>query len=98
MFICIYKKSNSVVHQLRNDSSTPQVTPAEQHLLAFCNDNEVAVGDYAVAEIPYQNVDFSIGKFIYDAKSASMIVSPDWREPPAIETSNIPVSDPGAAQ
>lgn len=96
MFICIYKKADSVVHQIRNDTSVPQVTPAEQHLLNFCSDNGFQPSDYAVVEMPVQNVDFRVGKFVYDAQTNSMAISPNWIEPPAAETSSIPVSDPGA--
>lgn len=98
MFICIYKKADNIVHQVRNDTSVPQAASAEQHLVAFCADNEVQSSDYAVAEMPYQNVDFHAGKFAYDAQTNSIVVSPNWIEPPAIETSSIPVSDPGATQ
>lgn len=98
MFICIYKKSDNTVYQVRSDTSAPQSVSAEQHLLNFCADNQVQPNDYAVAEMPYQDVDFRVGKFAYDAQTNSIVVSPNWIEPPAVETSSIPVSDPGANQ
>ena len=98
MFICIYKKADNIVHQVRNDTSVPQSASAEQHLLNFCADSEVQSSDYACAEMSYQNVDFRVGKFAYDAQTNSIVISPNWIEPPAVETSSIPVSDPGANQ
>lgn len=96
MFICIYKKSDNIVHQIRNDTSVPQSASAEQHLLNFCADNEIQSSDYACAEMPYQNIDFCAGKFVYNAQTNSIVVSSNWVEPPAVETASIPVSDPGA--
>jgi hypothetical protein len=98
MFICIYKKVDNIVCQVRNDTSVPQTTTAEQHLSTFCMDNDVQVSDYAVAEMPYQKFDFVAGKFVFNSQTNSISVSANWIEPPAVETANIPVSDPGAPQ
>ena len=96
MFICIYKKADSIVHQVRNDTSVPQSTTTEQHLSAFCMDNEVQASDYAVAEMPYQKIDFVLGKYTY--ANGQIVVNPAWVEPPRVETANISVADPGAPQ
>jgi hypothetical protein len=94
MFICIYKKLDNIVYQVKNDSSVPQSVTAEQHLSTFCMDNDVQVSDYAVAEMPFQKFDFVFGKFVFNSQTNSISVSVNWIEPPAVETSSIPVSDP----
>jgi hypothetical protein len=96
MFICIYKKSDNIVHQVRSDTSVPQSASAEQHLLTFCTDNAIQLSDYACAEMPHQQIDLVVGKFTYNEQTNSIVVSPNWIEPPAVEASSIPVSDPGA--
>jgi hypothetical protein len=96
MFICIYKKVDNIVYQVRNDSSVPQSTSSQQHLLSFCADNEVQASDYALAELPYQKIDFVFGKYTY--ANGQIVVNPAWVEPPRVETANIPVADPGAPQ
>jgi hypothetical protein len=92
--MCVYEKSTTIVVQIRNDTSVPQTTTAEQYFNDYCLNNNVDVNLYNYAEMPYQNIDFSIGEYLYDANTNSIVVNPDWIPPPAQETTSIPVSDP----
>jgi hypothetical protein len=94
MFMCVYQKSDNIVVEIRNDSSVPQTTTAEQYFQIYVNDNEVDVNLYNYAEIPYQKISFNIGEYLYDQTTNSLVINPDWIPPAAVETSSIPVSDP----
>jgi hypothetical protein len=96
MFMCTYKKADNVVYQVRNDTSVPQTTSAAQYFADFCSDNQVSSVDYNYAEMPFQSIDLVIGKYLYQQNTNSIVLNPDWIEPPAPETSSIPVADPEA--
>lgn len=94
--MCVYEKSTTIVVQIRNDTSVPQTTTAEQYFNEYCIDNNVDANLYNYAELPYQNITLNIGEYLYDKGTNTIIINPDWIPPAAIETSSIPVSDPGA--
>lgn len=98
MFMCVYEKSSNIVVQIRNDSSVPQTTTAQQYFVMYCEDNEVDPALYDFAVMQYQKIDdFTVGEYLYDKNTDTIVINPDWIPPPAPETSSIPVSDPGAA-
>jgi hypothetical protein len=39
---------------------------------------------------------FVLGKYLYEQSTNSIVINPDWVEPPVVETSSIPVSDPAS--
>lgn len=94
MFMCVYVKANNIIVDLRNDTSIPQTTTAEQYFQMFVNDNNVDANLYNYAEMPYQNIQLETNKYLYDANTNSIVINPDWIPPPAPETASIPVSDP----
>jgi len=94
MFMCVYQKSDNIVVEVRNDTSVPQTTTASQYFNNYIVDNNVDATLYNYAEMPYQNIKFSIGKYLYNQNTNSIVINPDWVEPPLVETASIPVSDP----
>jgi hypothetical protein len=94
MFMCVYQKADNIVVEIRNDTSVPQTTTAEQYFNDYCVDNNVDPAQYNYAEMPYQKIGFNIGEFSYNQATNSIVVNPDWIPPAAVETSSIPVSDP----
>jgi hypothetical protein len=94
MFMCIYEKANNVVVELRNDTSTPQTTTAEQYLTYFCDGNNKNIANYNYAEMPFQQIELVVGQYLYDQNTNSIVVNPNWIPPATVETSSIPVSDP----
>jgi hypothetical protein len=97
MFMCVYEVPSNIVVEIRNDTSVPQTTTAEQYFNDYCVDNSVNPAQYNYAEMPYQKIAFAIGEYLYDQATNSIVVNPDWIPPPAPETSSIPVSDPAGA-
>lgn len=96
MHTLIIEKSTKVILQSRYDNSTGTKMSMEEVLQAYCEGNNCDIESVEVVEIPFTKFEFVIGKHVY--QDGQIAVNPDWREPPAVETSSIPVSDPGAAQ
>lgn len=82
--------------QIRNDTSVPQTTTAEQYFNDYCADNNFDATQYEYAEMPFQQIELSINQYLYDQATNSIVVNPDYIPPAAVETSSIPVSDPAS--
>ena len=96
MHTLVIQKATKLILQSRFDNSTGEKMSPEQVLQSYCEGNNCDSASVEVVEIPFTKFEFVIGKHIY--QDGQIAVSPDWREAPAVETTSIPVSDPGAAQ
>lgn len=96
MHTLILNKATQVILQSRYDTSTATKMPIEDVLKFYCKDNSVDSASVEAVEIPFVEFDLCIGKHIYNKQTSSVEINPNWVEPPAVETSSIPVADPGA--
>jgi hypothetical protein len=92
--MCIYEIATKKVVEIRGDNSAPQTMTCQDYVNDYCACNKKQTINYAFAEIEPLEFDLYINKHIYDAQTNTVIVSPDWIEPPRVETSSIPVSNP----
>lgn len=92
MFMCIYEISTNDIVEFRQNSDVPQTTTAQQYFDIFCDNNNVEKSNFAFAELQFQKIELIKGKHIYDVQTNAIVVSPNWIEPPRVESSNIPVS------
>lgn len=94
MHTLVIDKTTNFILQSRFDNSTGEKMPMDQVLQHYCEGNSRDIAEVDVVEIPFTKFDLIVGKYIY--QDGQIVVNPDWREPPAVETTSIPVSDPGA--
>lgn len=86
MFMCVYQKSNNVIVEVRNDTSVPQTTNAQQYFQMYIDGHNVNANLYNYAEMPYQKITFDLGKYLYDKNTNSIVDNLDWIPPvPSIE-------------
>jgi len=94
MFYIIYNKNDKVVLFTKNDLSTGWHNTSEQILNQICEDRQVDVKDYVIEETVELKDIRTDGSQIYNPSTKTLSNNPAYVPPPAIETSQIPVSDP----
>lgn len=92
--MCIYEIVTKKVVEIRGDYSSLQTMTCQDYVDSYCQNNNVLSTNYAFAKMPPINLDLYIGKHLYDEQTNSIIVSPNWIEPPRVETASISVSNP----
>lgn len=98
MFYIVYRKTDFVVLFYKEDFSTGLVNTPDEILTTICNDRQVSKDEYTIEET-VKLLDICVdGSQVYDPSTKTLAVNPAYIAPPAVETSSIPVSDPGAAQ
>ena len=100
LYYAIYKKSNKQVLQTRLEmSDNANLLPLEFWLAEFCEDRNFNVAEYGATilttPVPKEG---GHDMYLYDEVTNALVVNPNWIAPPAVESSSIPVSDPGAPQ
>lgn len=97
LYYALYKKSNMQLFQTRlemSDNANP--LDLRHWLTEFCEQQDVDIANYAGVQLSAplpKNVGHD--SHIYDVATNTVIADPNYIEPPAVETTNIPVSDPG---
>lgn len=94
MFYIIYKKTDKTVLFTKNDESTGWRNTPEQILNQICEDRQVNSNDYVIEETNKLEGIRTDGSQIYNPSTKTLADNPAYVPPPAIETSQIPVSDP----
>ena len=98
MHTLIIQKSDSLILQSRYDTSTGKKMFQDEVLFNFAQDNSVDQSTIEIVEIPFVKFSLEVGKHIYNKSTGAIDQNPNWIEPPSVETSSIPVADPGASQ
>ena len=96
MHYIIYKKSDKTVLFTKYDNSTGWTNPPEVIFNQICVDRQVNPADYIIEETVELEGIRTDGSQIYDPATKTLADNPAYIAPPAVETSSIPVSDPGA--
>lgn len=89
----IYQKLDKKVMFAREDSNANNLTK-EKVLDLYCSDYGVNANDFVCVEIQKPKEISCNFYHLYDEKTNTIYVDPDWIPPPAPETTSIPVSDP----
>lgn len=101
IYYALYKKSNKQLFQTRLEMSD-NANPLDLTfwLAEFCEDRDFNVADYAGVQLsaPLPKNLVVLASHIYDEATNTVIADPNYIEPPAVETTSIPVADPGAPQ
>lgn len=99
MHTLIFNKETQIILQSRFDNSTGEKMSIDNVLQMYCKDTNTDQSLVEIIEIPFVKFDFEIGKQIYNKQTGAIEFNQNYVEPPSIETSSIPVSDPnGNAQ
>ena len=101
IFFAVYKTIDNLVVLTRTEmADNANKIDATGLLSVYCQDHNLNPADYSAAELSSPLPENILhGKYVYDSATNSIIVAPNWIEPPAVETSSISVSDPnGGAQ
>lgn len=98
MHTLIIQKSNGLILQSRNDTATGPKMPIDEVLSTYTNDVSADPALIEIIEIPFTKFSLEIGRHIYSKSTGQIEQNSNWIEPPAPETSSIPVADPGAPQ
>lgn len=96
MFYIVYRKTDFVVLFYKEDFSTGFVNSMEEIFSTICSDRQVNEADYVIEATVKLSGICADGSQIYDPATKTLAVNPAYIPPPRVETSSIPVSDPGA--
>lgn len=93
MHTLVLDKATQIILQTRYDASTGAKMSIEDVLKFYCKDNSVDSASVEIVEIPFTEFMLEIGKQIYNKKTGSIEINPNWVEPARISDSGIPTTD-----
>jgi hypothetical protein len=94
LYYAIYRKNDKQVLQTRLEmSDNANLLSVETWLAEFCEDRNFNVVEYGAtilsAPVPKEG---GHDMYIYEDANNTLVVNPNWIEPPRVETASIPVS------
>ena len=94
LFYALYKKTNKHILQTRtemSDNANPLIL--EFWVNDFCENQGFNANEYAgtLLSLPIPK-EGGHEMYLYDEATNSLVIDPNWIEPPRVETSSIPIS------
>jgi len=93
MYYIIYKKSDKTVLFTKHDDSTGWNNSTEIIFNQICQDRQVNSDEYVIEETIKLEGIRTDGSQIYNSETKTLSANPAWVLPPAIETSQLSVTD-----